>query len=332
MLTNVAYVGKVLAKDDEGKRTLVCDGTHDPIVDDDLWSRVQAIRAGGSRRKGGHHPDGQHMLVRGLLRCTCGAAMLPRKARPGIERERYVCAGRIADPRSCQQPSIRRETIDGPWWKALQKGDYFEPLEATIRRWQHERSSELAARREAVAQAKAEAARIERTLTATERDYDAGEITGKQYSAREARLSDELEGARNALKRAQEHAQQDGGPAGDAEQTVLDLMARIARAIEQGIGEAPNLHALRNVQSDIFEAVYLVRSGEWPRGELGDGMIPWHDDVPLIADGETRYWLLPVLRWSAVDRETFKPAGHAMPVGCKPQYSDPDTFLARYCW
>ncbi|HEY4897086.1 MAG TPA: recombinase family protein, partial [Solirubrobacteraceae bacterium] len=121
MLSNVLYAGRLSVKGTDGER-VVLPGAHEAIVDDELWDRVQAIRTGALRRKGGRHADGAHLLVRGTLRCSCGAAMLPRKARPGVERERYTCAGRIADRTACSQPSIRREKIDEPLLAAILDG------------------------------------------------------------------------------------------------------------------------------------------------------------------------------------------------------------------
>jgi hypothetical protein len=85
----------------------------------------------------------------------------------------------------------------------------------------------------------------------------------------------------------------------------------------------PNRAArLRNVIGDMFEAVHLVRSGEGVAAvtrRMGAGVVPRHDDVPSLADGQERYWLLLELRASAVDRETFNPTGHATPVPPSPQ-------------
>jgi hypothetical protein len=111
LLASPTYLGKIEFKGE------VLPGAHDPIIDQDTWDRVQAIRQGANRRRGGRHADSRHLLTRGTLRCPeCGSAMLPRKARPGVERERYVCGGRIdRGPAVCSQPSIRRELIDEPF-------------------------------------------------------------------------------------------------------------------------------------------------------------------------------------------------------------------------
>ncbi len=330
MLSNPAYIGKVLAKDADGKRTRVLDGAHDAIVDDELWARVQTVRAGGSRRKGGRHADGAHLLVRGVLRCSCGSAMLPRKARAGVERARYVCAGRIADPRSCSQPSIRREAIDEPLLATLL--DSYIDLDATRQRIEDRASSALTVARQALEQADRDAATAEAKLARVRGHYQAGKIEADDWSEQRPQLTAELDAAREAAKRAREHVQrvEQGRVPGDAEQTLLDHLATLKRAVGEGVGSAPDLHALRNTIGDLFESIGLVRSGRLPVGDLGNGFIPFDGDVPAVTDGHERYWLLLALRWSAVDTDTFKPIGQEIPS--PPEQSYPDTFLARYCW
>jgi site-specific DNA recombinase len=328
ILASPTYLGKLEFK---GK---VLPGVHEPIIDQDTWDRAQAIRAGANRQRGGRHADGGHLLTRGTLRCpSCGSAMLPRKARPGVERERYVCGGRIGrGPEFCGQPSIRRELIDEPFLSHLL--DAHIDIEATRQRIEERASTALSGAREAVREREVEAARIERALAVTERDYDSGTITGKQYTAREARLSGELEGARNALERTRDHADQldSGAVPGDAEQALLDHLAALKAAASGQAGAAPDLAALRNVIGDMFEYVQLVRAGELPpSGAPTGGLMPIEGDVPTPprVDGG-RYWLLAPLRLSAVDATTFKPIGQEIPVPVWQAY--PEGFLWRYCW
>jgi site-specific DNA recombinase len=325
MLSNVAYAGKVALHDD------VLPGSHEAIVDDELWARVQTVRAGGSRRKGGRHADGAHLLVRGILRCPCGSAMLPRKARPGVERERYVCRGRIEHGSDfCSQPSIRREAIDGPLLATLL--DSYIDLDATRQRIEDRASSALTAAREALEQAERDAGTAEAKLARVRGHYQAGKIEAADWSEQRPQLTAELDAATEAAQRAREHVQrvEQGGVPGDAEQALLDHLAALKRAVGEGVGAAPDLHALRNTIGDLFESIRLVRSGRLPVGDLGEGFTPIDGDVPAVTDGQERYWLLLSLRWSAVDRETFSPIGQAIPV--PPEQSYPFTFFARYCW
>jgi DNA invertase Pin-like site-specific DNA recombinase len=322
MLANPAYIGKVVAKDDEGKRTLAFDGKHEAIIDGELWQRVQAIRD-GAQRKPGRHADGAHLLVRGMLRCSCGAAMLPRKARPGIERERYVCSGRIADPRSCSQRSIRRELIDEPLLATLL--DTYIDLAATRKRIEERTTSALTAAREALEQAERETAKAEAALARVERDYLDGKLAVEKWERFEAKLTAELEAAQAGEERAHDHVQQiELAGAGDAEAVLLDLLGRLKRAVGEGIGAAPDLHALRNMLGQMFVSVDLVRN-----------------------DGS--YLLLPTLRVERLDgrRWDYEAAGRRqpLPVGdagtlrptgqetpSPPEQSYPPTFFARYCW
>jgi len=314
ILNSVVYIGQLAFKGE------VYPGAHEAIIEEDTWQRAEQIRTDVHRRKGGRHPAGAHLLTRGLLKCSsCGAAMIPRKGRPGVERERYVCSGRIADPTSCSQPSIRRELIDEPFLAHLLSG--YVDLDATMKRIEERMASALTAAREAVAQAEVEVGRVERALAVTERDYDKGDIDGRQYAKREARLTEELEGARNALQRAKEQAQRVelAGPVGDAEQVLLDHLAALKKAVAAGAGAAPDFDALRNVIGQMFESVQLVRTGGWPperdadkcnSGRVGRvGFVPFEGDVPAlpVVESDERYWLLLTLKWSAVDRETFTP-------------------------
>jgi len=101
-------------------------------------------------------------------------------------------------------PSVRREKADEPFLASLL--DSYTDLDETRRRLEARMESELSLAREAVGEREAEVAGIEQALTATERGFDAGVLSDRQYAKREARLTDELDGAQNALQLAQEHA------------------------------------------------------------------------------------------------------------------------------
>lgn len=338
VLSSPLYVGKLPVKDDNGDWL---PGNHEPIVDAKVWERVQAIRAGALKRKPGRHADGKHLFVRGALRCRCTAAMLPRKARPGVERERYVCSGRIADPDSCDQPSIPRERIDGPFLAALLDG--YIDLDATRQRIEARASAALTAACEAQEQADRDAATAEARLARVRGDYQAGKIEAEDWSEQRPQLTAELDAAREAAQRAREHVQrvEQGRVPGDAEQVLLDHLATIKRAVGEGIGDAPDLPALRNVIAELFEEVQLVDDMGWPRLDR----LQQHPSKSAILaltgahpNVEGGYWLLPVLRGSAIDDVTWEPESREIPIPTgqatpsPPEQSYPPTFLARYCW
>src|SRR5207302_7257208 len=122
-------------------------------------------------------------------------------------------------------------------------------LEQARERIEQRSSAALVDARSAVAAREAEAAKIERALAQTETDYPAGDLTGRQYSKREAALSEQLEGAQTALAQARAHAEQveSSGPEGDGEAVLLEHLAEVRAAVAEGVQAAPDLAALRNV-------------------------------------------------------------------------------------
>jgi site-specific DNA recombinase len=320
----------------------VFEGNHEAIIDRAVWDRVQGIRTTPTRQAGGRNPGGAHLLTRGVLRCgQCGSALIPRKARPNGGKDRYECQGRVQHGREfCAQPSIRRELVDQPFLRNLL--DHYIDFEATRQRIEDRAASDLKVASEVETEAEADVARIERALATTERDYDQGEITGRQYAAREARLTGELEAAHAAVQQARSRAQaiEASGVSIDTEETLLRDLAMLKQAVAGGVEAAPNLDALRNVIGQLFESIELIRHlpdrpGFGSGRVSGSGVIvPTGGPDPGVLDGDRSYWLLPRLRASAVDLVTFRPIGQAMPVPPSPQYptSPANSFLWRYCW
>ncbi len=314
----------------------IIDGAHEPIVSAELWSQAERTRGSGHQRKGGRNADGQHLLVRGILKCpSCGYAMLPRKARPGVERERYVCSGRVEHgPEFCSQPSIRRELIDEPFLGHLLNGHF--DLEATRKRFEERMQSGVALAREALRDAEVEVAKKEEATTRVERDYLEGKLDADDWARFKARLADELSGARAALERADEHVRaiDQAGVVGDAEQALLDLLAELKRATGTRADAAPNLNALRNVLGQMFEKIPMAPWDEGLALAHGEGSRPSARGRVPVETARGRYWLLPKLAWSLVDAGTLSPIGQEMPVGRALQYppSDLNPFLSRYCW
>jgi hypothetical protein len=277
----------------------------------------------------GRHPEGKHLLVKGMLRCAlCGGPMLARKAQgPGRAGERYFCKVRYeADENACSMPGIRRELIDEPFLASVLERHI--DLDATVKRIAERADAALVRAQEAVAGCEADVARVERALITTERDYDAGELTARQYSKREDRLAGELEGAKAALEQARVNAQQmeRAGPVDDAEQELLDRLATLNAAVASGMAEAPDLPALRNVIARMFDSIDLVRCRKTERvyvieapakaaGVVLPHLDKWIGEGQAVAgDGDTCYLLLPGLRYEALDPETEELRSQLLPV------------------
>ena len=279
-------------------------GTHEAIVSEDVWARAELVRSSKVRR-GGRWPDGGHLLVKGVLVCgQCGYAMIPRKIFGNGGRERYQCRGRMERGKSfCDQPSIRRELIDGPFLDALTT--HYIDLEATQARIEARTASDLTIAREAVIQAETEVQRTEARLAKIQRGWQDEVIDDNEYRQQRDQLLAEQEGAQAALQRAQDHVAKTErtGVMGDAQQALLRHLATIKEAVADGVGRAPDLNALRNVIGTLFEKIELVRWGSWGiDGDPGGWMAPV--EQPAVVDRDQGYALWLTLRWSAVDLDS----------------------------
>ncbi len=286
ILSDPIYVGKLTAR--HGDSQEVVEGAHDPIVDDELWDRVQKMRGGS--RKGGQHTYGQFRFVRGVLRCgCCNSAMIADRGRG--RRDRYICRGRVEHGASfCSQGSVVRENIDDPFIAELL--DNYVDLEAMRERIGQRASSVLEVAHEQLDQRQRDAAKAKATLERVRADYRSGDLDAATWNEERQELTDQFGAAQEAAQRAEDHVQrvEQAGVPDDAEQLLLDHLARLRKAV---VG-APDLHALRNVIGDIFESVTLVR-GDDPR---------WEQELRAGAGVKANtYWLVPKLRPGLIDWE-----------------------------
>jgi hypothetical protein len=163
-------------------------------------------------------------------------------------------------------------------------------------------------------------ARIKRVFHDVVHQRRCGSLHGREPVG-EARLTDDLAGARAALDQAREHAKSaNNGPlGGDPEQELLDHLTTLKAAVADGVEHAPNLNALRNVLAELFERVQLVKGDDLSplSTYAGDGLAPLADDLPT---GEG-LWLVPILRGDAFDDE-LEPKPVELPgpalMGAKP--------------
>jgi site-specific DNA recombinase len=266
-LARVEYTGQLEFKGE------VLPGAHERIISDDVWDKAQAIKRSRDSRGGGRHPASDHLLVGGILRCPrCGSAMLPRKARAGVERERYVCRGRVEHGSGfCSQPSIRRELIDVPFLAHLLDGCI--DIEAMRKRIEDRDSAAAADVRRVRDDAELELQRSDARLERVKRGWQDGVIDDAEYTAQRAELIAEREAASAAVDRARNHIDRliEAGDAGDAETRLLDHLAALKHAASAQAGNAPDLNALRNVIGDMFESIRLVARDEGIALAFGDG-------------------------------------------------------------
>jgi site-specific DNA recombinase len=107
MLCNAAYCGYVSARRDISKQIR---GQHEPIVEEQLFDRVQELRRARARTLKPGRPSARYLL-RGLARCErCQGKMQGTAVGRRLE-PRYLCAGRRAS-QGCDQPLIRAEVVE----------------------------------------------------------------------------------------------------------------------------------------------------------------------------------------------------------------------------
>jgi site-specific DNA recombinase len=106
ILRGARYAGMVESGDER------ISGNHEAIIDMETFERAQQLLAANvGKRPGGRPPKAHHLFRKGLLRCSCGAAMLPRSDH---STGYYVCHTRAHLGREhCDQPTLRREAVDG---------------------------------------------------------------------------------------------------------------------------------------------------------------------------------------------------------------------------
>ncbi len=109
LLSNVVYRGKVRYKDE------VHAGEHEPIVDEETWTRVQSILRSNGRTGGMHVRNKYGALLKGLLHCKpCSRAMMHTYTSKGNRRYRYyVCyTAQKQGWHACPSKSVPAEQIE----------------------------------------------------------------------------------------------------------------------------------------------------------------------------------------------------------------------------
>ncbi len=114
LLRNPIYIGKIRHKDQ------VWDGQHAPIVDEDLWDRVQVEAAGRQRAPAGPErlpeisPGTSRVApLTGKLRDETGDRLTPTHTRRHGRQIRYYVSNRLisggTDPRGWRLPAVALE-------------------------------------------------------------------------------------------------------------------------------------------------------------------------------------------------------------------------------
>ncbi len=108
MLKNPVYAGKIRW------REVLYDGTHDPLVSEDLFSRTQEVLDERNEDlKGRQMRHGEDRLLTGVIKCAkCGSHMFGGGGcKNGKAFHYYVCSKRF-NHRDCDQDYVRADPLD----------------------------------------------------------------------------------------------------------------------------------------------------------------------------------------------------------------------------
>jgi DNA invertase Pin-like site-specific DNA recombinase len=263
ILERPTYRGAVQLKirddpDDRRKvtETREVEGQHPPIISPALWHEVTALRAAQSRApgKGRGRPADGFLLSRGLLVCSCGAAMVPRTNhnRRQDPYEVYRCYGRQRGGDPCDMPPLPRRLVDAT------VTDYFIGAVLDVEETR-QRAAAAAdhALREATGlreQADREASRARERLARVRRDYQDGELPVADWNEQREQLEAELAAADAEAERL-----------GDRERAVHDLpelpeaLEDLHRRLLAPVTEADTTASLRAGLQRVFERFEVLR-------------------------------------------------------------------------
>lgn len=259
VLGSPLYVGKI-------RRTVngaweLHKGQHPAIVDEDLWKDVNKSRATPERRVGGRPLGSAHICTRGLLRCSCGSAMIPVASyedRPEV----YKCIGRRDHgPEFCRQSSVRRETVDEALLTEL-TSRYFD-LDGTRDRLRDRLAQERPMAGAAVEDAERELLKVnaDARLARIKRGWQEDVLDDDEYRSQVQEVESERQAAQAAVEQARTRvaAIEATGSTTDAEEALLRHLADLRQLVCGTVEQARDIEALRTVVRQLFERVTLVR-------------------------------------------------------------------------
>ena len=189
LLQNAAYVGRVCYQGE------IFPGEHEAILDENIWSKAQAVLTQNARDKGASVRNKHGALLRGLLRCgSCGCAMTHTYTEKGARRYRYyVCQTAMKRGWSeCATRSIPAQEIEQ---FVIQRIAAIGRDPALVSEVAAQARREIAARRDAL---ETESNQIKQTLRQQGRSV--ADVVGQENAATHlANLQDQLRAGENRL-------------------------------------------------------------------------------------------------------------------------------------
>jgi DNA invertase Pin-like site-specific DNA recombinase len=238
------------------------------MIDQETWDKAEAMRKSRARTYGrGRPPAGQHLFRKGMLRCQCGEAMVPRTDGP---REVYRCYGRHRDFDSCSMAPIPRELIDSAVYS------YFESVGLDVKETRQQLADSREAKLAEVSALLEQAQRAERqAVEAHERirsDYKRGALPADEWRDEwKPELEEELAATSAEVERLREQKSEVAGwgEVRDVEADTLRKLSDLRQAIAGEVQNAQGIEAVRAALSRLFEGFVLRNPGPVDGGVYG---------------------------------------------------------------
>jgi len=231
-------------------------GRHEPLIDADTWQRVKDLRSASAEREGKRKSGRQsnsHLLGNGLLVCSCGASMYPRKDSRS-RRDTYRCRGRDERSTDCDMPAVPRRELDAAV-RGYIAGQVLSPGLA-----EGELQSEAKkAEQEAAAEAAAAAARVSKLEARLRRARDLmldGKLEPDEYAAMKEEMSVEMASARTRATEASRLAAQLRAPSNE----IMAAVEAIRRMAADEARDATSVASQRTAISRLFSRFEIVSS------------------------------------------------------------------------
>src|SRR5581483_6434236 len=290
-LANPLYAGFVRYYDE------VVPGSHEPVFTQDEWDELQQVLETRRRSNGGRgRPTaGSHVLVGKMLRCECGATVVPRTTTNAQGRvyELYRCLGALSGSTPCREGSVRRELIDGSLEAYFARAGLSD-IEEARRTFAARMDRDLEHVRALHAAACRRASETTANLDRIRADYRGGAITAADWQEFRGELDAEHTQALAEIERfaAREAELSRERETVDEEEGALRYLADVRQALTAPIRDAATLDAIRQRLTLVYDHFVLRSTHELE--DAGMGSAP--------ADVAGGHVLVPVLREDAIDR------------------------------
>jgi site-specific DNA recombinase len=231
------------------------DGTpaqHEPIVDEELFARAQALIGPVSVGRTRSGPRRRYIFTGGMLRCgECESAMTPKSQG---KRDTYICRGRSQLGKDCSQGPVSRTEIDDAVFAHFDK--LLHDLDATIARVGEAAREALDETNALLAQAERAANQAAARIERVKRAFQDDKIDAEDWREQRDQLTAEQEAAEAEVKRLRKAAKR---------RPPVQSLAQLRNAVATEVAEAPNVDAVRAVLRATYEGFVLHR-GLAPEG------------------------------------------------------------------